>query len=537
MKNKNQICKSWIVTITIACSLLGSVSADADESWWQFRGPSGEGRVISQDLVQVWSESQNIAWKTPIHDRGWSSPVISGEHIWLTTATRDGHRLYAVCIEKNSGKIVFDQHLFDVESPQKITDENTYATPTPVAYQGHVIVHFGTYGTACLKSDTGEILWKRRDLNCDHEVNAGPASSPTIIDNKLVVHVDGRDVQYIIALNPLTGETIWKTERSRDFGGIPVNQRKAFCMPFPFQTDEGLQQILSPGGRAIYSYDLHGNELWRVEHRGFSVAPRPVYGQGMAFSLIDRDNPELWAIRVNGKGNVTETHVAWKEFRSMPQRCSPIFLKGLLYLVNREGIASCLEAETGELVWRERLPGRYSASPIYLNDRIYFFNEDSEAHLIRPGRKFEKLGTNSLYPDRLLASPAVDGDSLIIRTEKYLYRVQEGKTNPNPMKPRNSLSELNEYVGNWDIGRNPQTGKVTFVMSLLDDGTAKKSHVPSSTGKWEVINGEARVIWSEGWRDIIRRDVNGYRKIAFGPGKDFDSEASNTDTAHKQKKN
>ena len=228
----------------------------------------------------------------------------------------------------------------------------------------------GTYGTACLKSDTGEILWKRRDLNCDHEVNAGPASSPTIIDNKLVVHVDGRDVQYINA-ESTDRETIWKTavEILVEF----VNQRKAFCMPFPFQTDEGLQQILSPGGRAIYSYDLHGNELWRVEHRGFSVAPRPVYGQGMTFSLIDRDNPELWAIRVNGKGNVTETHVAGKH----PQHATKMFAHFSERFTDGQsrGNPSCLEAETGELVWRERLPGRYSASPIYLTIAFIFLTK------------------------------------------------------------------------------------------------------------------------------------------------------------------
>ena len=178
-------------------------------------------------------------------------------------------------------------------------------------------------------------------------------------------------------------------------------------------------------GGAIYSYDVNGKELWRVEHRGFSVAPRPVFGHGMIFSLIDRDNPELWAIRVDGKGDVTNSHVAWKQSSSMPQRCSPMLIDELLYLVNREGIASCLEAKTGELVWRERLTGRFSASPIYANDRIYYFNENAEAQIIRPGRKFEVVQTNELVPQRVLASPAVDGNSLIVRTENYLYRIEK----------------------------------------------------------------------------------------------------------------
>ncbi|MCA9043191.1 MAG: PQQ-binding-like beta-propeller repeat protein [Planctomycetaceae bacterium] len=511
----------------LSCTLFGQLS-NGEEYWWQFRGPGGDGHVASDDLVLEWNDSDNVAWKTAIHDRGWSSPVIAGDHIWLTTATRDGHQLFAVCVDKNTGKIVHDLHVFDVENPQQITAENTYATPTPVVHEGRVIVHFGTYGTACLDAKTGKEIWTRRDLNCDHETNAGPASSPTIIDGKLVVHVDGRDVQYVIALDPATGKTIWKTERSKDFTDIPVNQRKAFCMPIAFDSGEQMQ-IASPGGRAVYSYDLDGNELWRVEHRGFSVAPRPVFGHGMVFTLIDRDNPELWAIRVDGKGDVTNSHVVWKEYRSMPQRCSPVLIDDLLYLVNREGIATCLDAKTGELVWRNRLPGRYSASPIYTNDRIYYFNEDAEAQVIRPGREFKVIQANALSPQPVLASPAVDGNSLIVRTETALYRIEQGKSRPRDPEP-----SLADFVGDWDIGRNSTTGKAVFVMSLRADGTARKSHVPSSTGTWKVVNGEARVVWSEGWRDIIRRTGDHYRKIAFEPGKDFDFPASNTDTAVKQ---
>ena len=502
--------------------------SQAGDSWWQFRGPKGDGNADSSDLVMRWDESKNVAWKTPVHDRGWSSPVISGDKVWMTTATRSGHQLFAICVDKNNGRLIHDLHLFDVDSPQKITEENTYATPSPVVFGNKVLLHFGTYGTACLDVETGKELWRRRDLNCDHEANAGPASSPTMIDGNFVVHVDGRDFQYIIALSPETGQTVWKTERSRDFTDVPVNQRKAFCMPIVFGSGKD-RQIVSPGGRAIYAYDLDGNERWRVEHRGFSVAPRPVFGFGMVFSLIDRDNPELWAIRTDGTGDVTQSHVVWKEFRSMPQRCSPLLIDDLLYLVNREGIATCLEAKTGGLVWRERLSGRFSASPIYANNRIYYFNEDAEASIIRPGRDFELLQTNSLSRQRLLASPAVDGDSLIVRTESYVYRIEKGKKQANPPP-----ATAQEFVGDWEIGRNPKSGKIAFVMSLRSDMTARKSHVPNSTGRWEVVNGEARIVWSEGWRDIIRREGDRYRKIAFEPGKDFDSTSANEESAERK---
>lgn len=422
----------WMLILLLLLPTVTSLSAA--ESWWQFRGPHGNGHHRSTEPPLKWNESTNVTWKTEIHDRGWSSPVILDDQIWLTTATRDGHQLYAVCVDRISGRIVHDLHIFDVHDPMRITDENTYATPTPVVSDGRVFVHYGTYGTACLDTSSGNVLWTRRDLNCDHEAGAGPASSPTLINDQLVVHVDGRDVQYIIALDPETGETLWKTPRSIDFTGIPVHHRKAFCMPFTVPRGAGTQ-IVSPGGRAVYGYTMDGKELWRIQHRGFSVAPRPVFGHGLVFAVIDRDHPELWAIRPDGTGDVTDTHVAWKETKSMPQRCSPLLIDDLLYVVNRKGIATCLDATTGSKVWKKRLKGAYSASPVYAGGHIYLFNEDATATVIRPGREPDIVSTNRLPPQILCASPAIDGNALIIRTESSLYRIEEIQTaNPNRVR-------------------------------------------------------------------------------------------------------
>ncbi len=410
----------WAISVVIE-----NTAFTADDPWWQFRGPRGDGHSIGTKLPLNWSESKNIEWKTAIHNRGFSSPVIWGQQVWLTTATQDGHKLFAVCVDKDTGKILYDLHLFDVAKPQPITPENSYASPTPVIEQGRVFLHFGTYGTACVDTTTGKVLWTRRDLNCDHEKGAGPASSPMLVDNTMVVHVDGRDVQYIVALDTSTGKTVWKTPRSLDYSKFPVHHRKAYSMPFLAPRSKG-HQLVSPAGRGLYAYDPKtGKELWRMRHRGWSVAPRPIYGQGLIFATVDRDHPELWAIRPDGNGDVTDTHIVWREARGMPQRCSPLLVDGLLYLVNRGGIATCLEAKTGKLIWKERLKGAYSASPIYATDRIYLFNEAGTATVIRPDRKLEVIATNALAAQPLLATPAVDGSAFIIRAGGHLFRIEE----------------------------------------------------------------------------------------------------------------
>ena len=404
-------------------TLLATVACvAAAEPWWQFGGPAGNGHAPVSTLPLSWDAS-DIVWKTPIHDRGWSSPVIWGEQVWVTTATRDGGKLFAVCIDKNTGKILYDIHVFDVTSAMAITSANTYATPTPTIEKGRVFVHYGTYGTACIDTRTGKVLWTRRDLKCDHERGAGPASSPTLVGSNVVFHVDGRDVQYVIALSKDTGQTAWKTTRSIDYSKVPVHHRKAYGMPVVIPRGDG-SQLVGVGGRGLFSYDPEtGRELWKMKHRGWSIAPRPAYGGGLLFAIIDRDNPELWAIRPDGTGDVTDSHIVWRETKRMPARASPLFVNDLLFLVNRNGIATCLEASTGKVFWQERLEGAFSASPIYTNGRIYLFNEESICTVVRAQREFKILGINPLAGEQLMATPAVDDNAFIIRTEKHLYRL------------------------------------------------------------------------------------------------------------------
>lgn len=409
--------------ILLLITVASCVVIEANEQWSQFRGHYGNGIIKSTSAPINWSENTNIDWKTPIHDRGWSSPVIWNDQIWMTTATKDGNKMYAICVNKLSGKIEHDIHVFNVKSPQAITNENTYASPTPVVEEGRVYVHFGTYGTACISTKDGQILWKRRDLNCDHEIGAGPASSPFIYNNFLIFNVDGRDVQYVIALNKETGETAWKTNRSVDFSDVQVNQRKAYGTPFIIPRGN-TNQMVSIGAKGVYSYDPeNGKELWKAEHRGWSIAPRPVYGEGLVFTMIDRDRPEMWAINPNGSGDITETHIQWKETKRMPPRASPIIIKGLLFVVDRNGYISCIEAKTGKSIWQKRMKGRFSASPILANNLIYFFNEDTVCTIIKPTRELEIVAENKLSDDKLMATPAFDENSIYIRTEKKLTRI------------------------------------------------------------------------------------------------------------------
>jgi outer membrane protein assembly factor BamB len=399
--------------------------------WPQFRGPDGLGTSNATELPLAWGEGKNVRWKTAIHGRAWSSPVILGSQVWVTTATPDGRELFAVALDKGSGKIVHDLKLFDVANPQAKHSFNSYASPTPVIEPGRIYVTFGSPGTAAVDTNTGRVIWQRRDLECNHYRGAG--SSPIVYRDLLIMHFDGSDIQYVAALDKHTGKTVWRTPRSVDFqdlgpDGKPQAEgdfRKAFATPH-IVIANGKPILISIGSKATYGYDpMTGKELWRLEERSsFSGSTRPVAGNGLVFYPTGFNSGHILAVRPDGRGDVTSTHVVWRVTRGAPNKPSLLLARDLLFMVSDSGIVTCLDARTGAEVWRSRLNDSYSASPIYADGRVYFFSEEGKTTVIDAGRTFKVLAENYL-DDGFMASPAIDGRALFLRTRTHLYRIEE----------------------------------------------------------------------------------------------------------------
>lgn len=404
--------------------------------WPEFRGPNGNGIATEPGVIvglpTEWDEARNITWKTAIPHKGWSSPVVLEGKVWLTTATEDGHDYFVVCVDAETGKFLLNEKLFHSDNPEPLgNDVNCYASPTPVVEPGRVYVNFGSYGTACLDTKTYEKLWERTDLQCRHY--RGPGSSPILYENLLILTFDGVDVQYVIALDKATGETVWKTARTTEWtdldeNGQPLREgdfRKSFTTPLVISVGERVL-LISPATFAAFAYDVKtGEEVWKTKYTAYSPALRPVYGDGLLYIATGRGNTgEVWAMRPDGSGDVTESKVVWKaQGGIVPFEPSPLLIDSFLYLVNNNGILTCLDAATGEKVWDKRVGGNCIASPIYGDGNIYVSNTQGRTMILKAGNSPDVVATNNL-DDGCMASPAVCGKALFLRTKTHLYRIE-----------------------------------------------------------------------------------------------------------------
>lgn len=415
--------------------------------WKQFRGPDGQGHANAKNLPATWSESEHVQWKTAIPGRGWSSPVYSGNTIWLTTAVEQpltgedleqaraaklasnplakqmslvgSVSLRAVSVDARTGRVLTEVELLTATEPPAIHSLNSYASPTPILDGNLLLCHFGELGTACLDTDTGKIRWKST-LPSQHSVGAG--SSPILSDDLFIVPCDGTDQQYVVALNKRTGEQVWKTKRP-PMTGSNGDFHKAFASPLLVNVG-GREQLIIPGAQWITAYEpATGREIWRVRHgEGFSNVPAPVMAGELVCICTGFMQPQLLAIRTDGEGDVTTSHIVWKIPKQVPTMPSPIVVGNEIYYVTDQGVLSCAKTSNGEVIWSKRIAGNYSASPLLADGKLYFSSREGHTTVIRPGREYDEIAVNTL-DGQLMASPAVVDESLLLRTNTHLYRI------------------------------------------------------------------------------------------------------------------
>jgi outer membrane protein assembly factor BamB len=403
-----------------------SLSAAPTANWPQFRGPTGDGVAPAGAKVPtVWSESENIRWKTPIHDKGWSSPVVWGDRIWLTTAKADGKEFFALCIDKNTGKILHDISLLKVANPAFCHPFNSYASCTPCIEEGRVYIHFGSYGTFCLDSETGKTLWENKDYKCDHY--RGPGSSPILFENLLILTFDGFDLKYQVALDKATGKQVWKQDHNIKYSTANGDYHKAYGTPSVL-TVKGEPQLVVPAAEATIAYNPRtGQELWRVHTGGMNQSIRPVLAHDLIYISAGHEQ-KLFAVKAGQSGTIPAAGIAWKAMKEAPTRPSFLVLGDYLYMVNDKAIATCLEAKSGKPVWRERLDGEFSSSPVAVGNLIIISNEanrsgeEGKTFVFEAANTYKPVSVNKLAAG-VMASPAVIEDGLILRTKTHLYRI------------------------------------------------------------------------------------------------------------------
>ncbi len=411
--------------LLIAATAFAGEPGDDSSAWSQFRGPGGLGHIQGK-IPSAWSNEQNVAWKTAIPGKAWSSPVVALGKAWMSTSVATkagGASLRLVGVDLKSGEIKHDIELFAVAKLPPLHARNTPASPTPAVVGNHVIASFGTDGVGCIDARTGSVAWRNDSLKVKYET--GAASSPVPYKDRIILACDGSDLQFAVALDAATGKEVWKTDRTAA-AKLPPDQRRAFSSALVFN-DGKQDQVVIPGANRVYSYNPDtGEELWRINYTGFSIVPRPVFANGLVYMSTGYFAHELMAIRPDGKGDVTSTHVVWRTKKGVPAITSPLVVGSLLFMISDKGVLTCLDAKTGQPKWSERLDGEFSASPLVHGSTVYVFADDGSTVLFKAADKYEPLGKNQIK-GKIQATPAAGGGGLLLRTDTMLYLLADTK--------------------------------------------------------------------------------------------------------------
>ncbi len=404
--------------------------AETPRHWTHFRGSDLSGMTSETGFPVEWDHEKNVVWRAEIPGKGWSSPVVYGDQIWVTTAPAEGGPMDAVCLDFSTGEILHQIRIVEPDSIYRIHDVNSYATPTAAIEEGFVYIHFGKYGTACIETSSGEIVWFRDDLRCAHI--QGPGSSVMIHDEKLIVHMEGVDVRWIYALDKRSGEIIWQTHRAEEpYEHLAPIGKKAYTTPIVIEVD-GRELLISNGAAVCNAYDVEtGEEIWSYVRGEDSTMAMPVESEGIVYFYTSFFTPEeggrhceLVAVDPGGTGDIEHSHVLWRVPSPSFQLLTPVVKDGLVYTVDARGTLLCLDARTGETIWSELLRGRYNSSPIYADGLIYFNSVRGETLVIREGRTYDQVAEN-LVEGEIWATPAFVDGAILLRTSEYLYKIME----------------------------------------------------------------------------------------------------------------
>ncbi len=434
--------------ITIVLALCGGYAVNqpaSAEDWWQFRGPHA-GHTTATGLPTRWGGFfDEPHWKTTLPGKGWSSPIVVNDQIWLTTAehvaldtsgvtqklaelplnsrdlvTHASVRLIALAVNTQTGQLVRETELFEHRDPPPIHSMNSYASPTPTTDGERVYCHFGALGTACVSIETGEVLW-RRELDVD-EITGG-AASPVLWQDRLILACDGADQQYLIALDKITGETRWQVKRP-PITVADDTARRSFSTPVIVDGPKRCQ-LISLAAQWLVSYNpVDGSEWWRARlSDGYSAVPTPVIAGNRVFVCTGFTGHELVAVDITGTGDVTDTAIAWRTTRQSSEISSPIIVGDEIYFASSQGVIKCLDHRTGTQHWQERVGGNFVASPTLAGGKLFFTNHSGVTIVLQPGKEYMELAKNELFGESY-SSLAVYKQSFLLRTHPYLFRLK-----------------------------------------------------------------------------------------------------------------